>query len=146
MSTYCGSPAGTSQLALKRPANDRCQKQLFALLSSWYMQEGGPSQGSFMASLIGPRDGCSLMPADSAFRMISSVSQPTQQSCSATASHDSGELPPPCSLLCHWLFQKWRDFLRRWRFIGQDAFRRLGSNVPCTCTWSSPQLSIQQTH
>lgn len=59
------------------------------------MQEGERSQGSFMANLLGPQDGGSLMPADSAFRMISTVPGSTQQqqqqpSGSPTASHESG--------------------------------------------------------
>ena len=42
------------------------------------MQEGGESHDSFMASLTSQNDSRSLMPADSAFRMVSSV--PAQSS------------------------------------------------------------------
>lgn len=37
------------------------------------MQEGGESHDSFMASLTTDNDSRSLMPADSAFRMVSSI-------------------------------------------------------------------------
>ncbi len=52
------------------------------------MQEGEQSEGSFIASLMGQRNNGSLMPADSAFRMVSSVPPPLR---TTSASHNSSD-------------------------------------------------------
>ncbi|CAL5224700.1 g7427 [Coccomyxa viridis] len=51
---------------------------VFSIVDCIAMQEGGESHDSFMASLTSQNDSRSLMPADSAFRMVSSV--PAQSS------------------------------------------------------------------
>ena len=43
------------------------------------VQEGKESQDAFMASLTSKQDSKSLMPADSAFRMLSSVPEPSPE-------------------------------------------------------------------
>ena len=52
------------------------------------LQEGEQSEGSFIASLMGQRNNGSLMPADSAFRMVSSVPPPLR---TTSASHNSSD-------------------------------------------------------
>ncbi len=56
------------------------------------MQEGGESHDSFMASLTSQNDSRSLMPADSAFRMVSSV--PAQSSEGASHSLAASLISP----------------------------------------------------
>lgn len=75
------------------------------------MQEGGESHDSFMASLTSQNDSRSLMPADSAFRMVSSV--PAQSS--------EGVISPPCS---QWITSSTNENRASWltfHCVGQYA-------------------------
>ena len=53
------------------------------------MQEGKESQDAFMASLTSKQDSKSLMPAASAFRMLSSVPGPEGVMCACAQNHAS---------------------------------------------------------
>ncbi|KAK9904958.1 hypothetical protein WJX75_006442 [Coccomyxa subellipsoidea] len=61
-------------------------QDVFGIVETIAAEEGEQSQGSFMASLMGQRNNGSLMPADSAFRMVSSVPPPLR---TASTSHDT---------------------------------------------------------
>ncbi|CAL8464554.1 g4089 [Coccomyxa elongata] len=63
-------------------------KDVFGIMEVVAAEEGEQSEGSFIASLMGQRNNGSLMPADSAFRMVSSVPPPLR---TTSASHNSSD-------------------------------------------------------
>ncbi|BDA49573.1 hypothetical protein COCOBI_14-1920 [Coccomyxa sp. Obi] len=69
-------------------------KDVFGIMEVVAAEEGEQSEGSFIASLMGQRNNGSLMPADSAFRMVSSVPPPLRTTSASHNSSDSQDQEP----------------------------------------------------